>query len=50
LLPYHATGRHKFARVAMPFRMENTDTPSREQVETAAAIFRRRGLALTVVS
>lgn len=50
LLPYHATGRYKFARVAMPFRMENTEPPTREQVETAAGIFRRHGLALTVVS
>ena len=48
LLPYHATGEAKFARVGMDYSLHGTATPSAERLESLAAIVRTRGLATTI--
>jgi len=48
LLPYHATGAAKFARVGLTSPLPDTMAPSPEQLELAAAFFRERGLATTL--
>jgi pyruvate formate lyase activating enzyme len=48
LLPYHATGEPKFARVGLDYTLGNTAAPSDEHLEHAAAFFRDRGLTTTI--
>jgi pyruvate formate lyase activating enzyme len=44
LLPYHATGQAKFARLGKTYAHAETAPPSAQALEDAAAIFRARGL------
>ena len=48
LLPYHATGEPKFARVGLAYTLHDTPQPNHEQLEHLAAHFRDRGLATTL--
>ncbi len=48
LLPYHATGEAKFARVGMDYSLHGTPTPSNDRLEALAARMRARGLATTI--
>ena len=48
LLPYHATGEAKFARVGMDYSLHGTPSPSNDQLESLAARVRARGLATTI--
>jgi pyruvate formate lyase activating enzyme len=48
LLPYHATGEAKSARVGMDYAMHGTPSPSNDRLESLAAIFRARGLTTTI--
>lgn len=50
ILPYHETGRHKFARVGMAYRMPEAEVLTRVAVDFAAACFEREGLTASVVS
>ena len=44
LLPYHATGQAKFARLGMAYAHDQLAPPTAAALEQAAAIFRARGL------
>jgi pyruvate formate lyase activating enzyme len=48
LLPYHATGEPKFARVGLAYALTDTPPPSRDRLEHLAAHFRDRGLTTTL--
>jgi pyruvate formate lyase activating enzyme len=48
LLPYHATGEAKFARVGMGYALHGTPAPRHDRLETLAAHFRARGLRTTI--
>lgn len=48
LLPYHDTGRIKFARVGMAFGLGEVETPGAERMETLAEFFRREGITVTI--
>ena len=48
LLPYHATGEAKFARVGMDYSLHGTPSPSNDRLESLAALVRARGLATTI--
>jgi pyruvate formate lyase activating enzyme len=48
LLPYHATGEPKFARMGQGYSLHDTPAPSHEQLEHVAAFFRDRGLMTTL--
>lgn len=48
LLPYHATGEPKFARVGLGYALHDTTPPSPQRLERLAAFFRDRGLATTL--
>jgi len=48
LLPYHATGEAKFARVGKDYALHGTSSPSREHLTALAAHFRARGLTTTI--
>jgi pyruvate formate lyase activating enzyme len=48
LLPYHATGVHKFRQVGKAYRLEGLSPPSAERLADAAAIFRAHGLDVRV--
>jgi len=48
LLPYHATGEAKFARVGLRYSLHDTTPPNHERLETLAAYFRDRGLMTTL--
>jgi pyruvate formate lyase activating enzyme len=48
LLPYHATGEPKFARVGLDYSLRETTAPSEQHLEHVAAFFRDRGLTTTV--
>lgn len=48
LLPYHATGEAKFARVGMAYALHGTPSPSNDRLESLAAIVRARGLTTTI--
>lgn len=45
VLPFHQMGRDKWAEIGKPYRLADTEPPSRELVERTRAIFRSRGLA-----
>jgi pyruvate formate lyase activating enzyme len=48
LLPYHATGEAKFARVGMDYALHGTPSPTHAHLETLAAHFLARGLTTTI--
>jgi pyruvate formate lyase activating enzyme len=48
LLPYHAIGVPKFARLGMPFRLDEVVPPSAERMEELAEGFRRHGVRVTI--
>jgi pyruvate formate lyase activating enzyme len=48
LLPYHATGEPKFARVGLACALPDTTPPDRARLEHLAAHFRDRGLTTTL--
>jgi len=48
LLPYHATGAPKFARLGRPLPAEDLRPPTSGEVERAAAIFQSHGIAAGV--
>lgn len=48
LLPYHAIGEAKFARVGLPYALHGTPTPTTDQLDTLAAPLRVAGLLTTI--
>ncbi len=48
LLPYHATGEAKFARVGLDYSLHGTQSPSHDELESLAARIRASGLATTI--
>lgn len=48
LLPYHATGEPKFARVGLACTLHDIPSPSHQELEYLAAHFRDRGLTITL--
>lgn len=48
LLPYHATGKPKFARLGLPFTLHGTAAPTHERLEALAAPLRATGLTTTI--
>lgn len=48
LLPYHATGEAKFARVGQDYTLHGTPSPPPGQLESLAAHFRARDLHTTI--
>jgi len=48
LLPYHPIGESKAARVGITNHLQDIPTPSIEDLETLAALFRARGLPTTI--
>ncbi len=48
LLPYHATGEAKFARVGMDYVLHGTASPTNERLNSLAAHFRIRGLTTNI--
>jgi pyruvate formate lyase activating enzyme len=48
LLPYHAIGQAKFARLGLTYTLPDLASPAPEAMETAAAIFRARGLTTLI--
>ena len=48
LLPYHATGEAKFARVGMDYALHGTQSPSNDRLESLAAYVRARGFTTTI--
>jgi len=48
LLPFHATGETKFARLGKPFAHHGTATPTQNELDIIAARFAARGLATSI--
>jgi pyruvate formate lyase activating enzyme len=48
LLPYHRTGEPKFARMGITYTLAGLEAPTRQRLESLAAIFRGRGLVTTI--
>ena len=48
LLPYHATGEAKFARLGLSCALAGLTPPTPQRLEELAAIFRARGLTTTI--
>lgn len=48
LLPYHATGESKFARVGLDYALRGTMAPTHERLEALAQHFQARGLTTTL--
>jgi pyruvate formate lyase activating enzyme len=48
LLPYHRTGESKFARMGITYTLAGLEAPTRQQLESLAAIFRGKGLVTTI--
>lgn len=44
ILPFHKMGEDKYKRSGLPYKLENTPTPTNEQIERARAIFARYGV------
>jgi pyruvate formate lyase activating enzyme len=44
ILPFHQMGRYKWERLALNYKLADTDPPTREGVSAAVAIFREAGL------
>jgi pyruvate formate lyase activating enzyme len=48
LLPYHAIGEAKFARVGLEYTLHGTPTPSTEELDSLATPLRAAGLQTTI--
>ncbi|WRS26492.1 pyruvate formate-lyase-activating protein [Oscillospiraceae bacterium MB08-C2-2] len=48
LLPFHKMGEYKWETLGLLYKLTDTPTPEREQVEAAKGIFRRHGLYIPV--
>ena len=48
LLPYHPLGESKSARVGLTYQLHDTQTPTIEDLEALASVFRAKGLNTTV--
>lgn len=48
LLPYHAIGEAKFARVGLEYALRGTPTPTPSQLDILAAPMREAGLCITI--
>ncbi len=48
LLPYHATGEAKFARLGMDYALHGITPPDRGRLDALGAMFRRRGLVTNI--
>lgn len=48
LLPYHPSGAPKFARLGVPFRLDEIMPPSDERMHELAEGFRRHGVSVTI--
>jgi pyruvate formate lyase activating enzyme len=48
LLPFHRTGLHKYERLGRAHALHDVGVPSAAAMDTAAAVFRRRGLGVHV--
>jgi pyruvate formate lyase activating enzyme len=48
LLPYHATGEPKFARVGLDYRLHDTTPPDSQRLDELAVPFRAHGLPTTI--
>lgn len=48
LLPYHATGESKFARLGMDYTLRGTTPPPPARLDALASLFRRRGLVTNI--
>jgi pyruvate formate lyase activating enzyme len=48
LLPFHRTGAAKARRLGRPFPLESLAPPPAERLESLAAVFRARGLTVTI--
>jgi pyruvate formate lyase activating enzyme len=48
LLPYHGTGREKYRRVAMEYRLEDLEAPSPEHVRRIAQQLEREGFTVRI--
>ena len=48
LLPYHATGEAKFARVGLEYRLHGTPTPTTAQLDQLAAPLRAAGMTTSI--
>jgi pyruvate formate lyase activating enzyme len=44
VLPFHKMGEYKWQTLGLEYQLYDTPTPTKEQVETAIDIFRKRGL------
>jgi len=44
ILPFHQMGKYKWERLGLDYKLADTETPPREGVEKAVAIFRAAGL------
>jgi pyruvate formate lyase activating enzyme len=44
VLPFHKMGEYKWQELGFEYQLHDTPTPTKEQVETAIDIFRKRGL------
>ena len=44
ILPFHQMGRYKWERLGLDYQLERTEPPTRQEVDTAIAIFREAGL------
>jgi pyruvate formate lyase activating enzyme len=44
VLPFHQMGRYKWAKLGIPYKLENTEPPGAEATERAVAVFRAAGL------
>jgi pyruvate formate lyase activating enzyme len=44
ILPFHKMGEEKYKRAGLPYRLENTPTPSEDEIARARSIFARHGI------
>jgi pyruvate formate lyase activating enzyme len=44
VLPFHKLGEYKWKECGQPYKLENTEPPSREMTDRARAVFRDAGL------
>lgn len=44
ILPFHKMGEHKYKSLGIPYRLEDTPSPTPAEVERAVAIMRKHGL------
>ena len=44
ILPFHKMGEDKYKRSGLPYKLGNTPTPTKDQVERARSIFAKHGI------